>query len=106
MQRRRAQCLLCCKLLPVRELDKPGGTRCRHQRHRPAQTYDVGARMTNYSRVQMWLATIFTPPMTFCSVRNPGPIYEVKVNGQPLGKAPTLEGAKHIAESFWQADEP
>jgi len=36
----------------------------------------------------------------------PGPIYEVKVNGQPLGEALMLEGGKHIAESFWQADEP
>jgi len=48
----------------------------------------------------MWPAITFTPPMTFCSARHPGPIYEVKVNGQPLGEAPMLEGAKHIAESF------
>lgn len=26
-------CTLCCKLLPVRELDKGANTRCRHQRH-------------------------------------------------------------------------
>ena len=25
-------CTLCCKLLPVRELDKPASTRCQHQR--------------------------------------------------------------------------
>ncbi len=27
-------CTLCCRLLPVVPLDKPGGVRCRHQRHR------------------------------------------------------------------------
>jgi hypothetical protein len=27
-------CTLCCKLVPVRELGKPGGARCDHQRHR------------------------------------------------------------------------
>ena len=26
-------CQLCCKLLPVRSLDKPAHTRCRHQQH-------------------------------------------------------------------------
>jgi hypothetical protein len=26
-------CQLCCKLLPVRSLDKPAGRRCQHQRH-------------------------------------------------------------------------
>ena len=26
-------CQLCCKLLPVRSLDKPAGERCEHQRH-------------------------------------------------------------------------
>ena len=25
-------CTLCCKLTPVREVNKPGGTRCQHQR--------------------------------------------------------------------------
>lgn len=27
------ECTLCCKLLPVRELNKPAGMRCQHQRH-------------------------------------------------------------------------
>lgn len=31
MVRRCGGCTLCCKLLPVRELDKPANTRCRHQ---------------------------------------------------------------------------
>ena len=26
-------CTLCCRLLPVPPLNKPGGTRCQHQRH-------------------------------------------------------------------------
>jgi hypothetical protein len=31
MKRQCGGCQLCCKLLPVRELDKPASTRCRHQ---------------------------------------------------------------------------
>ncbi|MEJ6847523.1 hypothetical protein V3589_15045 [Sinorhizobium fredii] len=31
--RKCGDCSLCCKLLPVRELDKRGGSRCRFQRH-------------------------------------------------------------------------
>ena len=27
-------CTLCCRLLPVKGIDKPGGVRCRHQRFR------------------------------------------------------------------------
>src|SRR5215831_7400956 len=29
-----ASCSLCCRLLPVREVDKPANTKCRHQRGR------------------------------------------------------------------------
>lgn len=32
MTRRCGDCQLCCKLLPVRELAKPGNQRCRHQK--------------------------------------------------------------------------
>ena len=32
MMRQCGGCTLCCKLLPVRELDKASGQRCRHQR--------------------------------------------------------------------------
>lgn len=33
MSRQCGDCQLCCKLLPVRELDKGANTRCQHQRH-------------------------------------------------------------------------
>ncbi len=33
MKRTCGECTLCCKLLPVRELDKGADTRCCHQRH-------------------------------------------------------------------------
>jgi hypothetical protein len=32
-------CTLCCKLLPVPELDKPANTRCRHQSHKGCGVY-------------------------------------------------------------------
>lgn len=32
--RRCGDCQLCCKLLPTKELDKPGNTRCQHQKVR------------------------------------------------------------------------
>jgi len=32
-QRQCGECTLCCKLLPVRELEKAGGVRCKHQSH-------------------------------------------------------------------------
>ena len=31
--RRCGDCQLCCRLLPVKELDKRGNTRCQHQKH-------------------------------------------------------------------------
>lgn len=34
MTRRCGNCTLCCRLTPVRELDKKGGERCKHQRLR------------------------------------------------------------------------
>jgi hypothetical protein len=33
MNRQCGDCQLCCKLLPVRELDKRAGQRCKHQKH-------------------------------------------------------------------------
>jgi hypothetical protein len=33
MTRQCGGCTLCCKLVPVRELGKPAGQRCQHQRH-------------------------------------------------------------------------
>lgn len=33
MSRQCGDCQLCCKLLPVRELDKGANARCRHQKH-------------------------------------------------------------------------
>ena len=33
MPRQCGECTLCCKLVPVKELHKPAGTRCQHQRH-------------------------------------------------------------------------
>ncbi len=33
MTRKCGECTLCCKLISVRELGKPGGQRCDHQRH-------------------------------------------------------------------------
>ena len=32
MKRQCGDCTLCCKLVPVKELDKPADTRCKHQR--------------------------------------------------------------------------
>jgi hypothetical protein len=32
LQRRCGDCQLCCKLLPSKELNKPAGTRCQHQK--------------------------------------------------------------------------
>jgi hypothetical protein len=32
MTRKCGDCTLCCKLVPVKELDKPASTRCKHQR--------------------------------------------------------------------------
>lgn len=32
-RRRCGSCTLCCRLLPVRTLEKPANTRCQHQRH-------------------------------------------------------------------------
>ncbi|UFX03583.1 hypothetical protein SmedWSM1115_08015 [Sinorhizobium medicae WSM1115] len=37
-ERKCGDCALCCKLLPVRELHKRGGERCRFQRHRKGCT--------------------------------------------------------------------
>jgi len=31
--RRCGECQLCCKLLPTREINKPAGERCQHQKH-------------------------------------------------------------------------
>jgi hypothetical protein len=33
MKRECGDCSLCCKLLPMKEYDKPAGVRCQHQRH-------------------------------------------------------------------------
>jgi len=33
-------CTLCCKLMPVEEIDKPAGKRCRHQSHKGCKVYD------------------------------------------------------------------
>jgi len=33
MRRECGECTLCCRLLPVPQLDKPAGARCPHQRH-------------------------------------------------------------------------
>lgn len=33
------ECSLCCKLVPVKELRKKGGTRCQHQRHTGCAIY-------------------------------------------------------------------
>lgn len=39
MTRQCGNCTLCCKLLPVRALDKGAGERCRHQRHTGCRVY-------------------------------------------------------------------
>lgn len=39
MQRRCGSCTLCCKLLPVRELNKGAGERCKFQRHTGCAIY-------------------------------------------------------------------
>lgn len=39
LQRRCGSCTLCCRLLPVRELDKPANTRCRHQGRQGCAVY-------------------------------------------------------------------
>jgi len=36
-------CTLCCKLLPVRELEKDANTRCRHQSHKGCRVYRTPA---------------------------------------------------------------
>jgi hypothetical protein len=33
MKRECGECSLCCKLLPMKEFNKPAGVRCQHQRH-------------------------------------------------------------------------
>lgn len=44
MARSCGDCQLCCKLLPVRELQKGANTRCRHQRHgKGCQVYNQPA---------------------------------------------------------------
>lgn len=38
-ERRCGDCTLCCKLLPVREMNKRAGERCQHQRHTGCAVY-------------------------------------------------------------------
>ena len=47
------ECTLCCKLLPVRSLDKGAGERCKHQSH--ARGCKVYARLTSVSpECRLW----------------------------------------------------
>jgi hypothetical protein len=39
MNRSCGECTLCCKLLPVREIEKHANTRCIHQRHSGCRVY-------------------------------------------------------------------
>jgi hypothetical protein len=39
MKRQCGTCTLCCRLVPVRELEKPAGARCKFQRHTGCQVY-------------------------------------------------------------------
>jgi hypothetical protein len=39
MKRECGDCNLCCKLLPVKEVNKPANTRCKFQRHSGCQVY-------------------------------------------------------------------
>lgn len=41
MARHCGTCTLCCRLVPVDELAKPGGQRCRHQRHSGCMVYET-----------------------------------------------------------------
>jgi hypothetical protein len=38
--RRCGECTLCCRLLPVRTLNKPANQRCKHQRHTGCMVYN------------------------------------------------------------------
>jgi hypothetical protein len=49
--RRCGECTLCCKLLPVRELDKKANERCKHQRH--------GQGCTVYQKPAMPMACVY-----------------------------------------------
>jgi hypothetical protein len=53
MMRQCGDCQLCCKLLPVKSLDKPAGQRCQHQSH--ARGCKVYARLARVSpECRLW----------------------------------------------------
>jgi len=41
MERKCGDCSLCCKLVPVKSIGKPGYTRCRFQRHKGCLIHDT-----------------------------------------------------------------
>lgn len=49
-ERKCGDCQLCCKLLPVAELSKPSGSRCKHQKHHKG----CGVYATRPLECQIW----------------------------------------------------
>jgi hypothetical protein len=65
--RRCGGCTLCCKLLPVREVDKGAGERCRHQRTGKGCAIYAKRPMT----CQLWSCAWLSSPAETADLRRP-----------------------------------